>query len=473
VRRPRGSLLRPARAPHHRLVLVGGNALTRVLLVTGKGGVGKTSVAAATAVRAARAGQRVLVTSTDPAHSLADALGVPLGDAPTAVAGVVPVTDDAGPVGTAVRGRLLAQQIDAQERLERHWREVRDYLVALLAWGGVGDVHAEELVLLPGLDELFALTDLVAQVRSGDHDLVVVDCAPTAETLRLLALPEALGFYVDRVLGPGWKLARALRPLGRVRGDRDGALPVPDDDVFVGLRRVHRDLADVHALLQDAGRSSIRLVANAERIVVQETERTATSLSLFGYAIDAVVVNRLLPDEITDPYLARWKSRQAAHLEDLTARFAPTEVLTAPLFADELDGVDGLAELADALYGARDEAAVLSRGRPVELIEVDGQPRLRVALPFVAREDVALHRRGGDLHLKVAGVARRVPLPAALQRADVVGAGVVDGHLEVRFGAPHGAPVADRRESRWDAGGGTSAADRPPGDPPPARAVGT
>lgn len=405
----------------------------------------------------------MLVTSTDPAHSLADALGVPLADAPAAVA--YPGGPASADAAAGAPGRLLAQQIDAQERLERHWREVRDYLVALLAWGGVGDVHAEELVLLPGLDELFALTDLVAQVRSGDHDLIVVDCAPTAETLRLLAMPEALGFYVDRVLGPGWKLARALRPLSRVRGDRDtGTIPVPDDDVFVGLRRMHQDLADVHALLQDPAHTSIRLVTNAERIVVQETERTATSLSLFGYAIDAVIVNRLLPDEVTDPYLRRWKDRQAGHLRDVVQRFAPTVVLTAPLFADELDGVEGLAELADALYAARDEVAVLSPGRPVELTEVDGQPRLRVALPFVAREDVALHRHGGDLHLKVAGVARRVPLPAALRRADIVGAGVVDGYLEVRF----------RRTDRAD---GRRAGGRPAspvtGPFPPARAVGS
>ncbi len=397
----------------------------------------------------------MLVTSTDPAHSLADALGVPLGDEPSAVPGA--------------EGPLFAQQIDAQERLERHWREVRDYLVALLSWGGVGDVHAEELVLLPGLDELFALIDLDAQARSGDHDLIVVDCAPTAETLRLLALPEALRFYVDRVLGPGWRVARALRPLTRSRGERAGTgpVPVPDDDVFVGLRRVHRDLAAVHALLQDPARSSIRLVANAERVVVQETERTATSLSLFGYAIDAVVVNRLLPDAVTDPYLDRWKRRQADHLAGLAERFAPTPVLTAPLFGDELEGPDGLAALGDALYGDVDESAVLADGRPLTITEVDGHPRLRLALPFVAREDVALHRHGSDLHVKVAGVARRIPLPLALQRADIVGAGVVDGWLEIRFRAVRS--VSDRAATRPAPTGRQD----PDDGAPPATAVGS
>jgi arsenite/tail-anchored protein-transporting ATPase len=389
-----------------------------VLLFTGKGGVGKTSVAAATAVRAASRGARVLVTSTDPAHSLADALDRPLGDATT----TIELADGAA---------LAAQQIDAQQRLERHWREVRDYLVSLLAWGGVGEVEAEELVLLPGLDELFALIDLRAQVRSGRYDLVVVDCAPTAETLRLLGLPDALRWYVDRILGPGRRIARAMRPLSRARGA--AGLPVPEEDVFGAVDRVHADLAAVHELLQDPTRSSVRLVVNAERLVVAETQRTATSLSLFGYGIDAVVVNRLLPDAITDPYLARWKARQAAHLGTIEAAFAPTPVLTSPLFDDELDGVAGLALLGDAVYGDADETAVLGASRPIS-VEAEGEDRvLRLALPFTEKGDVDLHRRGADLHLAVAGVRRTVALPAALQRREVAGARFVDGHLEVRF----------------------------------------
>ncbi|MBW3659246.1 MAG: ArsA family ATPase, partial [Actinobacteria bacterium] len=232
--------------------------MTRILLFTGKGGVGKTTVAAATAARAAARGLEVLVTSTDPAHSLADAFDVPLGDGPTRVA-----------------TNLQAQQIDAQARLERHWKEVRDYLVELLAWGGVGELQAEELVLLPGLDELFALIDLHRQVESGAYDLVVVDCAPTAETLRLLALPDALRWYVDRILAPGRRVARVIRPVT----SRVGGIPVPEDDVFGAVERIHGELAAVHALLQDAARTSVRLVVNPERMVIAEALRTATSLS--------------------------------------------------------------------------------------------------------------------------------------------------------------------------------------------------
>ena len=399
-----------------------------MLLFTGKGGVGKTSVAAATAARAAARGARVLVTSTDPAHSLADAIDQPLGDAPTQL--VVPPSTAASGSST---GSLYAQQIDAQARLERHWREVRDYLVALLAWGGVGDVEAEELVLLPGLDELFALIDLRAQVASGRYDLLVVDCAPTAETLKLLALPDALRWYADRILVPGRRMARVVRPLTRSFGAAGGPLPVPDDDVFDVVERVHADLAAVHELLRDPARSSVRLVVNPERLVIAEAQRTATSLSLFGYGIDAVIVNRVLPDQITDPYLARWKERHADHLATIRGSFAPTPVLTAPLCGDELVGLHQLAGLGEMIYAGVDESAVLHDVRPVTVTADGAVQVLRVALPFAAKDDLVLHQRGGDLHVKVAGAKRTVPLPLGLQRREIVGAGLVDGWLEVRF----------------------------------------
>ena len=403
--------------------------VTRVLLFTGKGGVGKTSVAAATAVRAAGRGSRVLVTSTDPAHSLADALGLVLGDRPTRVPGA--------------EGRLEAQQIDAQARLERHWREIRDYLVALLAWGGASGVEAEELLLLPGLDELFALVDLRAQVASEAYDQIVVDCAPTAETLRLLSLPEALRWYVDRMLQPSRRMARAVRPLTRGLGAGGEGLPLPDDDVFGAVERVHADLAAVHALLQDPERASVRLVVNPERLVVAESQRMATSLSLFGYGVDAVAVNRLLPDEVTDPYLAEHKRRQAEHLADVHAAFAPVPVLTAPLLAEEVVGPPMLARLATALYGEVDEREVLHLDRPVQVVEDGADRLLRVALPFTARDEVDLTRRGAELHLRVGGVRRTVALPGALARFDVGRARFEDGMLEVRFvpaAAPAGAP---------------------------------
>ncbi len=417
-------------------------------------------------MRAATSGRRVLVTSTDPAHSLADVLDQPLGDAPTPVAprsGREDVAPRAGREDVAPRagredaaltgwpasgGCLDGQQIDAQDRLERHWHEVRDYLVALLARGGVDRVRAEELVLLPGLDELFALIDLRHRVAGGDYDLVVVDCAPTAETLRLLALPDALRFYVDRLVGPGRRVARGLRGISRAAGSPGvglGAaegLPLPDDAVFGAVERVHEDLAAVHELLQDPARSSLRLVVNPERLVLAESRRSATSLSLFGYAIDAVVVNRVLPDEVADPYLATWKQRHAEHLATVRSSFAPTPVLTAPMFDDELIGVAGLARLGVALYGETDESAVLHDVHPVTVVSDGEDQLLRVALPFATRDGLDLHRRGPDLHVEVDGVKRTVSLPQGLRRRDVAGASLRDGQLEVRFRAAPETAVA-------------------------------
>ncbi len=386
--------------------------MTRIVLFTGKGGVGKTTVAAATAVRAAAEGRRVLITSTDPAHSLADAFDLPLGDAPRRIA-----------------ERLDAQQIDGQERLERKWHQVREYLVQLLAWGGVSELQAEELVLLPGLDELFALLDLLEHATSGEYDTLVVDCAPTAETLRLLTLPDALRWYVDRILTPSRRMAKAVRPVM----SRLNTVPLPDDEVFGIVEQVHGELATIHRILQDPTRSSIRLVVNAERMVVAEAMRTATSLSLFGYGVDAVVCNRLIPDAVVDPYLAAWKQRHKEHLATIEEQFAPVPVLTSPLFDEELVGVDGVALLGAAIYRDTPADAVLHVGRPLQVTATDEGYLMRLALPMAKRGEVDLHRRRDELHVKVSGVKRTLPLPAALRRCDVVGARLHDGALEVRF----------------------------------------
>ncbi len=401
-------------------------ALTRVVLFTGKGGVGKTSLAAASAVSAARRGSRVLVTSTDAAHSLADAFGTPLGDRPAPV---------------QVDGVLLhAQQLDAQRRLERHWGQVQAYLAALLSWGGIGDVLAEELVLLPGLEELFALFDLRSQVAGGAYDLVVVDCAPTAETLKLLSLPEALRFYGDRVLGPGRALKRAIAPLTRTRGPAGGHLPLPDEEVVDAVSEVHGNLAAIHALLTDVDRSSVRLVVNPERLVLAEAERTATALSLFGYGIDAVIVNRILPEAVDGPYLAGWRERHREHTATARRVFAPVPVLEVPLLEEEVIGIQALARLGELTYGTLDPGAVLHRQRPLSLAEEDGRHVLRLVLPFATEDDLTLSRAGDDLQVTVGSWRRNVQLPAALRRRSVDGARLVDGVLEIRFvGEP--APV--------------------------------
>lgn len=397
-----------------RMVATRDASLARVVLVTGKGGVGKSTLAGATAVRAAARGARVLVTSTDPAHSLSDLFDRPIGDTP------VPIADG-----------LDALQLDGRARLEEHWHEVRDYLVELLARGGLDDVQARELVMVPGLDELFALLDLHNRATSGDHDLVVVDCAPTAETLRLLALPEAMAFYVQRLLGPGRNLARLVRPVTRSLA----GVPIPDDGVFSTVERIQGRLAEVRALLADPARTSVRLVLAPERLVVAEGLRMATTLALFGHGIDAVLVNRVL-DGPASRTTGTWVARQREHLDRIDEAFPDRPRLTVPFWPDEPIGVDALAAIGERLYGDHDPAALLARTDGLRIESTADGHRLVLPVPFARRDDLRLHRRGRDLHVEVGAAKRVVALPDALATHEVVRARLEDGHLHVDLVPP-------------------------------------
>ena len=384
----------------------------RVLLFTGKGGVGKTTVAAATAARAADGGARTLLVSTDPAHSLADVFGTALGDEPS------PVT-----------GELWAQQLDARTRLERSWGEIRSWLLEVLAWAGVEGIEAEELAIIPGLDEVFALADLADHADSGRWDVIVVDCAPTAETLRLLSLPDVLGWYVDRLFPVGRRLNKVVAPvLGRMT-----SLPVAGDDVFSAGQRVFDRLEAVKALLGDTTRSSVRLVVTPERMVVAEARRTHTYLSLFGYSVDAVVANRLLPDAIDDPWFDFWKSSHAEQLAVIHEGFAPVPVLRAELQAAEPLGAAALRRFADEIYGDLEPTAVLHRSEPLRVESHDGGRRLVQALPFGDRDELSLARREDELIVSVGPYRRAIVLPDSLRSRRVADARLADGELVVEF----------------------------------------
>ena len=390
----------------------------RIVLFTGKGGVGKTTVAAATAVRAAESGLRTMVCSTDPAHSLADAFDIPLGDV------VTPIGEFA-----SAGGSLAGQQLDSRARLEDAWGAVRQYLQAVLDWAGAGAVEAEELAVIPGLDEVFALADLRAHADSGDYDLIVVDCAPTAETVRLLSLPDVLGWYMDRIFPAQRNATRALRPLL----NRIVSAPVASDDVFAAVRRFYDRLDGVRDLLTDGAITSARLVVNAERMVIAEARRTFTYLSLFGYHVDAVIANRLLPEAVADPWFSSWKDTQRDHLETIVAAFAPVPVLVADLTADELVGMDRLSRFGASLYGERDPADRFVTGEPMRVDASGDALVLSVHLPFTEKADVELARSNGELLLAVGAHRRAVVLPESLRRRQVVGARMAGDRLEVEF----------------------------------------
>jgi arsenite/tail-anchored protein-transporting ATPase len=383
----------------------------RILLFTGKGGVGKSTVAAGTAALAAAAGQRTLVLSTDAAHSLADAFGAVVGSEPTEVAEC-----------------LFVQQVDAQLRFEQSWAEIQGYLLSVLDVAGIDPVAAEELTVIPGAEEVLALLELRLHALSGEWDVIVVDCAPTAETLRLLALPEALGWYMQRVFPVERRVVRALRPvLSRAAG-----VPMPEDSVFDAVERLHRELDEVRELLSGPD-SSVRLVLTPESVVLAEARRSYTTLSLFGYRVDGVIANRVFPAEGADDWRAGWVMSQDAVLIQVAQSFAGLPVWRSEYRPSEPVGVDALRGLAADVYGDDDPLAAPTGEGPFRITRSTGGAVLRLALPLVTRTDVDLARNGDELVVTVGSYRRLLTLPSGLTRYRVAGARVEQGYLQVRF----------------------------------------
>ena len=383
----------------------------RTILYTGKGGVGKTSVAAATARRCAAAGARTLVLSTDPAHSLADSLQTEVGSAPT-------------PVGD----RLWAQQVQAQEELERHWSAMQEWLGGLLAERGVERIAADELTVPPGGDELFSLLQLKAHADAGEFDAIVVDCAPTGETLRLLSFPDAARWWLDKALGREHALLAAARPFARMFLD----VQLPDERVLDDVQRLVQNLIAMDELLRRP-EVSLRLVMTPDRMVIAEAMRTFTYLNLYGYLTDAVVVNRVFPDEVAGTYFGAWRDLQAEQLALVESGFAPVPVLRAPYFEQEVVGPAMLDRLGDALFADVDGGAVLHDRLAQELRLDDGRAELRLDLPFAERGDVNLRKIGLELVVRVDGQKRTIVLPGALSGFRPTGASLREGSLVVAF----------------------------------------
>ena len=385
----------------------------RVVLITGKGGVGKTTVSAATAIRSADLGHRTLVMSTDPAHSLGDAFEESLGDAPTRVI-----------------DNLDAQQIDSQTRLEESWGPVRDYLTKVFDWSGLEGVEAEELTVFPGMDELFSLATVREHVSSGNYDVVIVDCAPTAETLRLLSLPEVMAWYMDKLFPVSKQVARVVRPVL----SKMSSLPVADEKVFDTIATFYDRLDGVREILGDPEVTSARLVMNPEKMVIAEAKRTYTYLGLFGYAVDSAIVNRMLPETVTDPYFDEWRQIQKGHMEDVAEGFADVDIRTLRLFDQEMVGVDRLRTVGDELYGDTDPTARLSEGRPFRVEDDGDDVVLVVGMPFAEHDDLDVMRHDHELIVTVGQYRRSIVLPDSLKRRKVLRANLADGELRVTFG---------------------------------------
>jgi len=393
----------------------------RVVLFTGKGGVGKTTTAAATAVQAARRGIKTLVMSTDAAHSLGDALGVDL--ATTA--------ETADPL-VEVEPGLYALQLSATHSVRRSWRSVQDYLLTVLNAVGVDPVVADEVTALPGADEIVALLELRAQVVSGPWDLIVVDCAPTAETLRLLALPEALAWHLERLMPAQRGLLRTLRPAAQAAA----GLPLPGVQVIETLGRWRESLGEVQSVLT-AETTSVRLVLTPERVVIAESRRTLTSLGLYGVAVDQVVVNRVFPEadegSTHTDWLVGWNQAQQRGLSEVRQSFDPLPIVITPYLAREPVGADALAALAEARTGDIRDVLATSPAEGMTVRPEGGGYLLTLPLPLVRAGEVDLKRRDDELLISVGDQRRVLSLPSVLRRCVVTGATVRNATLRVRF----------------------------------------
>jgi arsenite-transporting ATPase len=388
----------------------------RVLLLTGKGGVGKTSMALATALAASERGHRCAVISTDAAHSLGDALGHAVGPRPVEIA-----------------ERVTAQEVSALAELDRSWSEIHAWLQAALF--DSDSLAAEELLVFPGLEELVALRAVHEVERAGKHDVCVVDCAPTGATLRMLRLPDVLRHLMQNLWQWERRTARVLRPVAERLGA--GRLVAPES-VFDAFERLYAEVESVRQILLDEDRTSARLVVNPARVVVDETRRSFAYLCLYGVATDAVLVNRLLPETAAHGYFARWAARERAELAEIEKSF-PVPQLFAPLYPSEVRGVAALSALGREVYRDRDPAALFVRRRPVRLAKRDGATLLEIDLPSARADEVDVWLRGDDLFVSVRDFERRFALPGSVGGLPIADTRWRDGVLEVRFASPRAA----------------------------------
>jgi arsenite-transporting ATPase len=385
----------------------------RVILYTGKGGVGKTSVAAATALRAAELGYRTIVISTDAAHSLSDSFELPLQATP------VPVAPN-----------LWGQEVDVLHEIKTHWGAIQGYLKAVLAWRGLDQVVAEEMAVLPGMDEVSSLLYITRYQEGSEYDVVVVDCAPTGETLRLLAFPDVARWWVQKVLPLERRATHIIKPLVRPILD----VPLPDDEVFEAVERLFLRLDRMHSLLSDPQHASIRLVLNPEKMVIKEAQRTFTYLNLYSYPTDAIICNRLIPSEVEPGYFDAWKEAQGRYFQLVEEAFSPVPILQAPFFSQEVVGLPMLRAMAQALFGERDPTEIFFQGRAHTVERKDGGYVLTVPLPFAEKGEVSLLRSGDELVVRVGRQKRNIILPRALVGLETKEAKLDGGILRIRFG---------------------------------------
>jgi arsenite-transporting ATPase len=372
----------------------------RILLFSGKGGVGKTSLAAATGLELSRLGYRTLVMSVDPAHSLADAF-----DLETNLFH--------GKTGDpySINERLAIHEVNIQREIKRHWREISSYVISVLKTTGISDVEAEELAILPGMEELSAMMYVNQFRRENRYDVIVLDCAPTAESMRFVSMPTTLEWYMKHIFPFQRGILKAVRPLA----NRVSPVELPPDTYFGNIQKLFDRLDGIGELMEDPKTTSVRLVTNPERMVLRETQRAFVYFTLHGLTVDGVIVNRVLPAEVTDAFFQEWRSSQARVLEEIEAYFAPVAVRRVPLFTHEVLGRERLEDLARALYGGGEDPAAISRTEaPFTFVKSDGHYEVRLQLPFAVKGEVGLFKKGDELVVEIGTLRRHIGLPTSM-----------------------------------------------------------
>ena len=384
----------------------------RVILFTGKGGVGKTSVAAATAVHCAKSGYRTVVMSTDPAHSLGDSFDIELGTSLTQIS-----------------SHLWAHGVSALHEMQRHWKRLHEYAVEVFATQGLDEVVAEEVANPPGMDEIASLMWIKHYAQRAEHDVLIVDCAPTGETLQLLTFPDAAKWWLDKIYPWERRAMRVARPVLQPLMD----IPLPNDEVFASLKGLLLDLDGMRKVLTDPAMTTVRIVLNLEKMVVKEAKRAFSYLSLFGYVTDAVIVNRLLPGELHDDLFKKWQQIHRRYQAEVEQSFAGIPIFNVPLFDREVVGEEMLQRMADATYGDQDPAARFVTASPQRIEKSGTEYVLSLKVPFVDRSAVDLSRHNGELYVTIGNYRREISLPRVLAQRETAGAAIKDGELRVRF----------------------------------------
>jgi arsenite-transporting ATPase len=390
----------------------------RVILMTGKGGVGKTSVAAATGLRCAELGYRTLVLSTDPAHSLADSFDLELGHDPR-----------------PVRPSLWGAELDALMELEGNWGAVKRYITQVLQARGLEGVQAEELAILPGMDEIFGLVRMKRHYDEGNFDVLIIDSAPTGTALRLLSLPEVGGWYMRRFYKPFQGISVALRPLVEPIFRPIAGFSLPDKEVMDTPYEFYEQIEALEKVLTDPTQTSVRLVMNPEKMVIKESLRAHAYLSLYNVGTDLVVANRIIPDAVSDPFFQRWKQQQQQYRQEIHENFSPLPVKEVPLYSEEMCGLAALDRLKETLYGDEDPTQVYYKETTLRVVQEQQQYSLEVYLPGIAKNQIELSKTGDELNIRIGNHRRNLVLPQALAALQPTGAKMEEDYLKIRFAA--------------------------------------